>query len=222
MTRADDTEGATRAHRALLSRLDPADDAGLCDDDIGKPSRLAGWTVGHVLAHITLNAESFIRIFESSDRANPVRQYPGGTAQRNDQIERNAALGAREHILRLAGTIEKLEEVWSSTPAAWDTWAEMGSGAVVSVGDLPLRRWREVEVHMGDLGLSSLGCDGPECWSEAYVRRDVQVMSMQWTARGSMGLNSLPAAVARLEDRWRLAWLLGRYDIDGVTSAGLM
>lgn len=98
----------------------------------------------------------------------------------------------------------------------------MTSGAVVAISDLPLRRWREVEVHMGDLGIPEFGFNGPESWSDDYVRRDLRVWTMQWSARGSMGMNTLPSEVAQLEDRWRLAWLLGRHQVPGVSAAGLL
>ena len=92
----------------------------------------------------------------------------------------------------------------------------------MAVGDIPLRRWREVEIHMGDLNLPHLGCDGPMAWSKEYVRRDARILAMQWSSRGSMGMNSLPRPVARLEDRWRLAWLLGRHEVEGIEVAGVV
>jgi maleylpyruvate isomerase len=217
-----DVVGAAEAHQRLLSRLDPVEGAGLVDEHIRRPSQLPGWSVGHVLAHLALHAQSFTRLFEAANEGIVARQYPGGFAERAAHIERDAGGSAREHITRLREAIYDLEGAWSRATTAWQGRAELASGAVVSIGDLPLRRWREVEVHMGDLGLAALGCDGPLCWSEAYVRRDLRVLTMQWTARGSMGLNVTPALIARLEDRWRLAWLLGRHDVDGVGGANLL
>lgn len=217
----DDVAGVASAHQRLLTRLDPGDDGGLSTVDTTRPSRLPGWSVGHVLAHLTLHAWSLVRLFESAGTGVIGKQYPGGPEERALHIERDAHLIAREHTARLRESIYALEGTWSRATRAWDGRAEMASGAVVSIGDLPLRRWREVEVHMGDLGLVELGFDGPQCWSDAYIRRDVRVLTMQWTARGSMGMNTLPPAVARLEDRWRLAWLLGRFDVDGVGQAGI-
>jgi hypothetical protein len=48
------------------------------------------------------------------------------------------------------------------------------------------------------------------------------MLSMQWKSRGSMGMTDLPAAVLRLDPARRLAWLLGRLDVDGVAPAGMM
>lgn len=214
--------GAIRAHRLLLSRLSPKDAPGLRDDHIPLASSLPGWTVGHVLAHLVQNAESMSRLCEEAEGGRVGVQYPGGAAARAANIERGAHVSAEEMLNRLRQSIAHLEDVWSSVRVAWDGSAEMVSGTVVPVVDLPWRRWREVEVHMGDLALGELGCDGPQCWSEEYVRRDVRILTMQWTARGSMGMNTLPLSVARLDDRTRLAWLLGRTGIDGVDPAGLV
>lgn len=216
----DDVAGAARAHQHLLERLDPPVGPGLTDEHVARQSILPGWTVGHVLAHLALHAESFERIFDAAESGHVGRQYPGGPAERAEHIERDATLGADEHIARLRASIYRLEGAWSQS--RWHGRAEMASGAVVPVTDLPLRRWREVEVHLGDLGIAELGCNGPMSWSEEYVRRDVRVLTMQWSARGSMGMNTLPPDVARLEDRWRLAWLLGRHDVVGVDRAGLL
>lgn len=217
-----DVTGVAAAHQVLLGLLDPIDAPGLIDDHIARPSRLPGWSVGHVVAHLTLHARSFERLFEAAEAGHIGRQYPGGSDERAADIEGTANLSAAEHVARLRAAIFALEGAWSRARTAWQGTAELASGAVVPIVDLPLRRWREVEVHLGDLGLAELGCDGPSCWSESYVRRDVRVLTMQWTARGSMGMNTLPPSIARLEDRWRLAWLLGRHDVEHVDRAGLL
>lgn len=218
----DDMNGAARAHRNLLSRLEARAGESLNDTHIAKASRLPGWTVGHVLAHLTHNAISLEHLFREAEAGRVGRQYPGGPKERSANIERDAGLRAAEHIERLRAAHEGLEGTWSRARRAWSGRAETASGAVVPITDLPLRRWREVEIHTGDLGLSELGCDGPRSWSPEYVRRDVRVLTMQWSARGSMGLNTLPPAVAGLDDRSRLAWLTGRLHVDGVGVADLL
>lgn len=218
----DDVVGAAQAHQKLLGILSSVEGGALVDEHIPRPSRLPGWTVGHVLAHLALHARSFERLFEDASAGRIGRQYPGGPVERAAHIERDATLSAREITSRLRDAIYALEGAWSRATESWEGRGELASGAVVPMTDLPLRRWREVEVHMGDLGLSELGCDGPLSWSDAYVRRDVRVLTMQWKARGSMGMNTMPETVARLDDRWRLAWLLGRHDVEGTSRADLL
>lgn len=217
----DDVAGATRAHRVLLAGLDSLE-GGLTDDIVARPSLLPGWTVGHVLAHLTHHARSFERLFIEAEAGRVAKQYPGGLQERSENIERDSGLRADEHIMKLREAILRLEGAWSRVTDGWSGRAEVASGAVIPITDLPLRRWREVEVHMGDLGVVELGFDGPLSWSPEYIRRDVRVLTMQWGARGSMGMNTLPSGVARLEDRSRLAWLVGRLHVDGVDPAGLL
>ncbi len=78
-------------------------------------------------------------------------------------------------------------------------------------------RWREVEVHRADLGLGY----GPEDWPGEYVREDLGVMEMRWNARRPMGMTGLPDAALKAPPHTRLAWLLGRAEIDGLDPAGI-
>jgi hypothetical protein len=45
---------------------------------------------------------------------------------------------------------------------------------------------------------------------------------MLWNSRQSMGLTGLPAPALAVDEHLRLAWLLGRADIEGLGPAGLM
>lgn len=213
-------EGAAGAHQRLLHRLQPIDDdvPGLTDDQVGAPSLLPGWTVGHVLAHVAHNADSLVRLIAAAERGEIADQYPGGAEQRTADIERDAPSSAREHVDRLRRSIYALEATWIGARNAWSGHGRTPAGILVPMSEIPLRRWREVEVHHGDLGLADGGCVGIDCWSEEYVRYDCNVLTMGYKSRGSMGLTELPDVVRTAEPRYRLAWLLGRYEFDGVAS----
>ncbi|MFM8562574.1 MAG: maleylpyruvate isomerase N-terminal domain-containing protein [Acidimicrobiia bacterium] len=215
-------EGLAASHQRLLSTLDPVEGPGLTDEMVRRPSRLPDWTVGHVLTHLARNADSLTRLTMAAENGESVDQYPGGATGRNADIEAGAVRNARDQVADLRRSVYELEGAWAIAREAWFGCGRLLSGHEVPISELPLRRWREVEVHAGDLGLRELGFDGPESWSTDYVRHDLALMSMQWKARGSMGLNDLPAAVATRAPHERLAWLLGRVDIDGVPPAGLM
>lgn len=215
-------EGLAASHQRLLSVLDPIDGEGLTDEMVRRPSRLPDWTVGHVLTHLARNADSYARLTIAAENGESVDQYPGGASGRNADIEAGAVRIARDQIADLRRSVYELEGAWAVAREAWFGRGRLMSGEEVPIADLPLRRWREVEVHTGDLGLRELGLDGPDSWSREYVRHDLAVMSMQWKSRGSMGMNDLPAAVATRAPHERLGWLLGRVDIDGVPPAGLM
>lgn len=210
-------EGLAASHQLLLERL-----GNLTDDMVARPSLLPEWTVGHVLAHIAHQGDSISRLFRAAELGEMVDQYEGGFAARVAAIERDASLSADEHVAGVRRSIYALEGAIASAREGWYGSARMVSGIEVPVTDLPLRRWREVEVHMGDLGLAELQCVGPDSWSLDYVRHDLSVMTMQWKSRGSMGLTDLPSQIRTQSPTVRLGWLMGRATIDGLAPAGLM
>lgn len=215
-------EGAADAHQRLLAALDSPAGQRLNDEMVGRASRLDSWTVGHVLAHIANNADSMTRMFEAAERGEVGDQYPGGMLQRNSDIERDASRSAVAHVAAVRDSIYRLEGAWNRAREAWMGSGRLGTGAVVPVTDLPLRRWREVEVHMSDLGVRELSLEGFDVWSDDYVRHDLRMLTMLYKSRGSMGLAELPAEVLRVDPRVRLAWLLGRTVVEGVEPAGVM
>jgi maleylpyruvate isomerase len=203
--------GCASAHQRLLATLD-----GLDDETVGRPSLLPGWTVGHVTTHLARQADSVTRVLEAAARGEPAERYPGGREQRATEIEAGAPRPAREQAEDVRRTIWRLESAWASVPA--EGWALTGTlmGQPEAVADLPFRRWREVEVHHADLGLTDFSWDD---WSDGYVRRDLRLAEMAWAARRPMGLTALPAAALALAPSRRLAWLLGRLDVDGLEAA---
>jgi maleylpyruvate isomerase len=210
-------EGLAASHQLLLERL-----GGLTDEMVSRSSLLPDWTVGHVLAHIAQQGDSIRRLFLAAEEGEIADQYEGGFAARVTAINEAASRTAAEHVTDVRRSIYALEGAIASARQGWYGSARMVSGIEVRVTDLPLRRWREVEVHMGDLGLAELGCVGPESWSMDYVRHDLSVMTMQWKSRGSMGLTDLPQQIRTQSPTVRLGWLMGRTVIDALTPAGLM
>jgi len=124
---------------------------------VTRPSLLSDWTVGHVLAHIAQQGDSITRLFLAAELGDVVDQYEGGFAARVVAIDEAASRSADEHVSDIRRSIYALEGAIASAREGWFGSARMVSGIEVRVTDLPLRRWREVEVHMGDLGLAELG-----------------------------------------------------------------
>ena len=135
-------EGAAEAHQRLLAALHPVDGIGLTDEMVTRPSRLPAWTVGHVLAHIAQNADGFTRMFDAAEIGEVGEQYPGGLAQRNADIESCADRGAAEHVAAVRDSIYRLEGAWNRARTAWTGSGRLGTGIVVPITDVPLRRWR--------------------------------------------------------------------------------
>lgn len=191
--------------------------AELTDIDMATPSLLATWTVGHVLTHLARNAEGLARMIGAAARGAVGEMYPQGQAGRAADIERGARRSAAEIADDVRQTAAALHRAWAElSPESWHGYGNLLSGQR-RIDDLPALRRRELEVHLVDLGL------GPtwEQWPDEYVRRDLRAMTMLWSARRPMGMTTMPPAAQRAGDHRRLAWLLGRAEIDGLAPAGI-
>jgi hypothetical protein len=108
------------AHARLLACAE-----GLADDQVRAPSRLPGWSVGHVLTHLARNAEGHARRLEAALAGQDLPRYPGGPSQRDAGIAAGAGHSAAELAADLAGTARRLEEAWASSAAAGWPHAEL-------------------------------------------------------------------------------------------------
>ena len=199
-----DVESCVRSEHALVAFVE-----GLTDVDAGELSRLPGWTVGHVMTHIARNADSVLSMLAG----NP--QYPHGVDGRNADIES----GAIRSWTELVGDVAARSDLVVDAVTGCDDWS--GTVQMISgerrTSQVPTLRQREVEVHRVDLGLGYEFSDMPT----DYVRRDLRLMGMLWKARQPMGMTPIPDAALAVDPAVRLAWMMGRADIDGLDPAGL-
>lgn len=201
-------EGCAASHQLLLECVD-AMDASM----FAEPSLLPGWSRAHVVGHLTMNALSHVRLLEFASRGERGDQYEGGPAGRELGIESAARLPADELTRELRRAVYALEGAWAgASSSTWQGTGTSASGAVLQVGDLPFLRWREVVVHLTDLGIGI----GSDRWPPLYVRLELDRQKMAWAASRPMGLTLLPALANRLVDHERVAWLLGRLDVEGL------
>jgi len=228
---AADLEGATEAHRRLLGAL-----SSLSDAVARRPSRLAGWTVGHVVTHLARNADSFTTALEAAARGELGVQYPGGAEGRAADIEAGAPRDAASLVDDLARATTALERAWARTPAViWrDGYACTANRVPYPLAESAFRRWREVEVHGADLGLAP----GPVWtgWSDGYLSGEIDRQLPKLAERlppgtavrltledGSVVHVPLPdpdAASGRLSRGELVAWLLGRARPEGLPDLG--
>jgi maleylpyruvate isomerase len=208
-----DLAGAARAHGAVIAALRL-----LTDHQVTQPSLLPGWTVGHVATHIARNADGQARMLEAAIRGEVGLMYPGGLDQRTSDIEAGSRRPAAEIGDDVATSAARLEATWAAMPE--QAWSGRGVSIAgeVAMRDLPFVRWREVAVHHADLGLGYSWSD----WDDAYVRLELARMTMLWASRKPMGLTELPAQAMSVTPHHRVAWLLGREQIDGLSPAGIM
>lgn len=183
-----DVDGCADAHRRLLAVA-----ANVSEEQIRRPSALPGWSVGHVLTHLEQNAEAMCRRIEAATRGELIDQYAGGTAGRAAQVEAGAGRDLAEIVLGVSRSATRLDEWFASlTPEVWARPVRTVAGGEHPVADLPFRRWREVEVHLVDVGLGATA----DQWSVEFAER------------------ALPRLIAGLPDRSDprelAAWILGR------------
>jgi maleylpyruvate isomerase len=142
--------------------------AGMTEAEARGDSLLPGWSRGHVLSHIARNADGQRHMVEGVLRDEVVEQYPGGDAQRVEEIE----AGAHRPVADLLGDVHEsqraLVDAWSHVPdGAWDRLTHARAG-IRPVRDGARSRWREILVHLVDLDVGVT----PGALPSAYVERD--------------------------------------------------
>jgi maleylpyruvate isomerase len=183
-----DIEGCRVAHHLLRSVV-----AELGDAEVGRASKLPGWSVGHVLTHLARNAESMYRRIDAAVRSEVIDQYEGGSAGRAAEIEAGANRDAAALRDDAASWSIKLDDLFQSLPdEVWARPVRSGAGDEHPVKLLPFMRWWEVEVHLVDLGLTVRASD----WTDGLVNKALPRL-----------LAGLPG---RADARELMAWLLGR------------
>lgn len=134
----------------------------LTEEDVLAPSLLAGWTRGHVLAHITGISNAMARQLEFAARGETVELYDGGYDGRTNAIEAAAGHGIDEHRRDLAAALQRALQAFDSLePGGWQVPISYRGGVVFDGG---LALWRELVIHDSDL----LTGRGPETWSRPF------------------------------------------------------
>ena len=165
MLPAEEIEGVRLAHVRLHETLADLDDA-----TARRPSRLPGWTVGHLVTHLARNADSVVRRLAAAAEDRLIEQYDGGDAGRAAAIESGAGRPAAALVADLAGADAAVDQLFATLPAAvWErpVLRSGPDGGTVPAARLAYSRWREAEVHHVDLGLGY----EPDRWPDGLVER---------------------------------------------------
>ena len=142
----------------------------LTDADLGAPSLCEGWTRGHVLAHLALNAHSIVNLMEWARTGVETPQYASWDERAAD-IERHSTRSIDEHRTAFDEASAAFFTAARSLPL--DRWDFSVSGIAsdpTPVSVYLFGRLREVEVHHFDLDTGY----GPDGWSDAFVRRALE------------------------------------------------
>jgi maleylpyruvate isomerase len=162
---AEEIEGVRASHARLHETL-----AGLDEATARRPSRLPGWTVGHLVTHLARNADSVVRRLAAAAENRLIEQYEGGDAGRNAAIESGAGRPAAALVADLVDADAAVDQLLGALPAqVWErpVLRSGPAGGTAPAAQLVYSRWREVEVHHVDLGLGY----EPDRWPDGLVER---------------------------------------------------
>lgn len=194
-----------------------------------EPSALPGWTRGHVVAHLALNAEALAAVLVGITRGAVPPMYPS-SEQRDTDIAELAAAGPAELRARLMGSGAELVDAIARAPGdRLDILVERtrGSERTFPARDVAGMRLREVEIHHADLAAGYTRAD----WPLPFATYLLETM----TARGG---SDRPFTVEPTDagDTWQAGdastgpvvrgttadlgwWLTGRGTGEGLTSS---
>jgi maleylpyruvate isomerase len=179
--------------------------AALTDDRARERSLLPVWSRGHLATHIARNADALNRLAVGVLAGIPGQMYPGGTDARNAAIEEGADRPADQLAadFRFAGR-RLVESLAGITPALYPTAVSWRKP--ITARDLPMLRWRELEIHLVDLDVGYSALD----WSEAFVQHSVE------TQLAELATVAPDVRPPRLPAPELLAWLVGRPTREGL------
>jgi maleylpyruvate isomerase len=184
------------ATERLLTAVAALDNASLAE-----PSRLPGWSRGHVLAHLARNADALVNVLEG-------RAMYASAETRDADIERDAPRPLDAQLADLHESAAAFQRA-GEAPADWTRTVELRNGVTDAAARVPFRRWVEVELHHVDLGAGYELEDLPA----EFVEREIDFL-----ARRFSGHPDVPAT--RVTDGTR-AWSTGRAaDKPEVTVSG--
>ncbi len=155
----------------------------LNNDSIAEPSRLPGWTRGHVLAHVARNADALVNVLAG-------RPMYASAETRDADIERDAPRALAAQLTDVRESAGRFE-AQAAVPADWSRTITMRNGVTDSASRVPFRRWIEVDLHHVDLGIGY----ELEDLSEEFTQREINFLADRF--RDAPGL---PAVAIRQDD----------------------
>ncbi|GAB2960258.1 maleylpyruvate isomerase family mycothiol-dependent enzyme [Streptomyces pseudoechinosporeus] len=150
MKELEPTAATFREIGAAADRL-LADLGALGDDDIAAPSRLPGWTRGHVLSHLARQVPALERLMEWARTGVETPQYANRQA-RDAEIEAGAHRPAADLVMDVRETATHFQRTVEELPApAWNATIRPFTGELCTPRRILVIRLRELELHHVDL-----------------------------------------------------------------------
>jgi maleylpyruvate isomerase len=202
----------------------------LTDEQARGPSRLPGWTRGHVLSHLARNADGLANVARTAITGDVTPMYESA-AQRDADIEAGAGRSASDHESDVEASAERLLALLADIPAdRLDVEVPSGRGPSIRVTTLPWVRLREVVYHHVDLDAGFTLAEAPDVVVRGGLRECPDRLAdaapgATVTARFADGLDEWlvigdgSIAVAGPAHAV-LGWLTGRSDGAGLDAGG--
>ncbi|MET9733703.1 maleylpyruvate isomerase family mycothiol-dependent enzyme [Streptomyces sp. NPDC006458] len=167
---------------------------------VTEPSRLPGWSRGHVLAHLARNADALVNVFAG------LPMYASAEARDTD-IERDAPRPLDVQITDVRESAARFQAA-TDEPGDWSRTVELRNGVTDSAARVVFRRWVEIELHHVDLGIGYELEDLPA----EFVEREIDFLTERFS-----GHPDVPPT--RLTDGTR-AWSTGHAADPELTVTG--
>jgi maleylpyruvate isomerase len=215
---AHDLASVRDATERLLTALGKLDNA-----SVTEPSRLPGWTRGHVLAHLARNADALVNVLQG-------RPMYASAEARDADIERDAPRTLDVQLADVRDSAARLQDA-GAVPADWSRTVELRNGIMDAAARVPFRRWVEVELHHVDLGIGYELDDLPA----DFTQREIEFLADRFAGHPDVP----PTRLTDGTHAWRtgreadepqitvtgsradlLGWLAGRRDGSGLTVRG--
>lgn len=153
------TNSLASATKRFIAEITPCTDAQML-----APSRLPGWSRGHVATHIARNADGMVNLCTWARTGIETPMYPTQEA-RNSQIENGARRPAAEIVADVITSAEQLVSAFAALDeAALKVPIRRGAnstGPQYPASTIPWMRLREVEIHLVDLNLAVTFAQSP-------------------------------------------------------------
>jgi maleylpyruvate isomerase len=217
-----------QAVELAASRLDPG--------EVAAPSRLPGWTRGHVLSHLARNADALVNLLTWARTGVETRMY-ASPSDRADGIEAGAYRALPEQLADLNAADERFLVAADAVPAGRREFGVLSAqGREIPASEVPWLRVREVWLHVVDLDVDYEVDDMPDdvAWmlaadvagwmsSRTRVTAELRAEGQPDAIRLGPGPSEDTGAVVEGTPQHIAGWLTGRtQDQAGLTVTGAL
>nr|WP_051160885.1 maleylpyruvate isomerase family mycothiol-dependent enzyme [Nocardia transvalensis] len=200
----------------------------LTDGDVPAPSLCAGWSRGHVLAHLARNADGLVNLLLWARTGIETPQY-ASQFLRDADIDLGAPRPITEQLDDLRAASDRWLALARAMPAdRWPTPVRTRQGRELPATEIPWLRLRELEIHHVDLAIGYEPADWPADFVARLLPEVVEGMhsaagpasfTVSTTDTGfTSTIGAAPTATVSGPAALVTAWLIGRSDGAGLTG----